>query len=59
MDYKEHMIANFHVAKKAFIEAMRQLTFVVLHILHGLVPCKYTSHEYLIRNKQRVDEKHT
>ena len=46
MTYFEHMMANFAVAKKALREAVRQAVLAFLHVLHGVIPCKYTSHEF-------------
>ena len=39
MNYKNHLIANMKVAIRCFV-------LMVLHALHGIIPCKYTSHDY-------------
>ena len=39
MNYKDHLIANMKVAIRCFV-------LMMFHVLHGLIPCKYTSHEY-------------
>jgi len=38
--YLKHLLSNWFVAFKS-------LLLFIFHFLHGLVPCKYTSHEYL------------
>ena len=42
MTYKEHLKENFKVGIKCIILAL-------FHILHGIIPCKYTEHEYWIK----------
>jgi len=39
MTYIEHLVANMKVAIRCFI-------LMLFHAVHGLIPCKYTSHEY-------------
>ena len=39
MTYTEHLIKNMAVAGRCLVMA-------VFHALHGIVPCKYTSHEH-------------
>lgn len=39
MTYIKHLSANWEVAGKA-------LLLFLFHFLHGLIPCKYTSHKY-------------
>jgi len=39
MNYKSHLIANMKVAIRCFV-------LMVFHALHGIIPCKYTSHDY-------------
>lgn len=38
-DYIHHFYKNFKVAVKAILLAL-------FHFIHGLIPCKYTEHEY-------------
>ena len=49
MNYIEHMALNFYVAFKCFL-----LGF--MHFLHGVVPCKYTSHDYYSSKKDNKGE---
>jgi hypothetical protein len=39
MGYGEHLIKNWKVA-------LHSLVYCLFHFFHGLIPCKYTSHEY-------------
>lgn len=39
MGYFEHLHLNAQVAFRCFV-------LMGLHLLHGIIPCKYTSHEY-------------
>jgi len=39
MSYKDHLIANMKVAVRCFV-------LMAFHGVHGIIPCKYTSHEY-------------
>ena len=37
--YLCHLVANLKVAIKCGI-------LLIFHVVHGIVPCKYTSHDY-------------
>jgi hypothetical protein len=50
MNYKEHLIANMKVAANSF-------KMMVFHALHGIIPCKYTSHDYWAVNDNSKDIK--
>lgn len=39
MSYWTHLMANWRVAFHSFID-------MIFHFVHGLIPLKYTSHEY-------------
>jgi hypothetical protein len=39
MNYFEHLIANWKVS-------LRCLALFIFHFVHGLIPCKYTEHEF-------------
>lgn len=38
-NYFLHLFANWKVAFRAFL-------LMFFHFLHGIIPCKYTEHEY-------------
>ncbi len=46
--YLEHLLANWKVAEKAFL-------LMVFHFLHGIVPCRFTEHEYWGLNLYKED----
>ena len=39
MTYMQHLSANARVSGRALVMA-------IFHILHGIIPCRFTSHEY-------------
>jgi len=39
MKYLSHLYNNWKVAAKAFL-------LMIFHFLHGLIPCKFTDHNY-------------
>jgi len=46
MTYFQHMYLNFKVSIKCFY-------LMVMHFLHGVFPCKYTSHEYYEKKQNK------
>lgn len=39
MNYYSHLLANLKVCLRCFV-------MLLFHLIHGIIPCKYTSHEY-------------
>ena len=39
MTYAKHMLANFRVAVRCQILS-------AFHVVHGVIPCKWTSHDF-------------
>ena len=39
MNYRDHLISNLKVAIRCFV-------LMLFHMVHGIIPCKFTSHNY-------------
>jgi hypothetical protein len=44
--YFQHLVANWIVAGKCFRGMGMQFLLFLFHFIHGLIDCKYTSHEW-------------
>jgi len=47
INYYKHLIANLKVSLRCLISCLKDLERCFLHFLHGVIPCKYTSHDFL------------
>lgn len=52
--YRRHAAKNWRVSARCVRWAGRQLILAILHFIHGLIPVRFTSHEYLERKIDRL-----